>query len=168
LHIEYTAGGAASKTATETGASADASLLLADIVESDAAGGSDGIQGRGVALKDDGGGTDALTTLFAVVLAGEAGSGIDASTLTSLVAKLSAEAGSGIDTAGLLAMLASGETGTGADTGVIPGQKNLYDGDGGIGGDTLKALIGTSAAGSDMKLPGHQSHVRIPSKGVSL
>jgi hypothetical protein len=168
LHIEYTTGGATPKTATETGAGAGASSLLVDIVEGDAAGGSEGIKGRSVTLKDDGGGTDAFTTLFAGVLAGEAGSGLEQSTLTSLVVKLSAEAGSGIDTAGLSARLASSETGTGADIGAIPGQKNLFDGDEGIGGDTLKILIGTSATGSDMKLPGHQSHVRIPSKGVSL
>jgi hypothetical protein len=168
IHIEYTAGGVTSKMATETGAGADAHSLLVDIVEGDTAGGSEGIKGRGVALKDDGGGADVLMTLIAGVLAGEAGSGIEQSTLTSFVAKLSAEAGSGIDTAGLLAMLVSGEIGTGVDTGVIPGQKNLFDNDGGIGGDTLKTLIETSAAGSDMKLPGHQSHVRIPSKGVSL
>ncbi len=168
LHIEYTAGGATSKTATETGAGADASSLLANILKGDAVGGSEGIKGRGVALKDDGVGADTLTTFFAGLLAGEAGSGIEQSTLTSLVAKFSAEAGSGIDTTDLTAQLASTETGTGADNGVIPGQKNLFDGDGGVAADALKALIGISATGSDIKLPGHQSHVRIPSKGVNL
>jgi hypothetical protein len=168
LYIEYTTGGATPKTATETGAGTDVSSLIANIPEGDTAGGSEGIKGRGMALKDDGGGTDALTTFFAKMLAGEEGSGIEQSTLTSLVAKLSTEAGTGIDTAKLLAKLTSSETGTGADIGVIPGQKNLYDVDGGVAADALKTLIEISEAGSDMKLPGRQSHVRIPSKGVSL
>jgi hypothetical protein len=168
LHVEYTAGGAISKTAIETGAGADASSLLANIFEGDTAGGSEGIKGRGVALKDDGGGADTLTNFLAGLLSGETGSGIEQSTLTSLVAKFSTEAGSGIDTTDLTAQLTSTETGTGADNGVIPGQKNLFDCDGGVAADALKTLIETSDTGSDIKLPGHKSHVRIPSKGVSL
>ncbi len=168
LHIEYTAGGATAKTSAETGAGTDGSSLLAAIARGDTASGNESTKSRGLDTKDNGGGADALTALLVAVLAAETGSGVEQSTLTSAVARLSAETGSGIDIAALVASLASGETGTGVDTGWLAGLKNILGSDGGIGNDSLKALIGTSRAASDMKLPGRQGQVRIPSKGVSL
>jgi hypothetical protein len=169
LHIEYTAGGATAKNSGDSGVGADARLsFLTSLARTDTGGGSESATGRGLVIKDYGGGADALTALIAAVLAAETGSGVEQSTLTSMVAKLSAETGLGIDIAGLVARLASGETGVGVDAGMIPGLKSIFGGDGGVGGDALKALIETSGAGSDMKLPGRQGHVRIPSKGVSL
>jgi hypothetical protein len=168
LHIEYSTGGATAKTSAETGAGTDGSSLLATMAKSESGGGSESATGRGLVIKDSGGGVDALTALIAAVLASETGSGVEQSTLTSIGARLSAETGSGVDIAALVARLASGDVGLGADTGVIPGLKSIFGGDGGIGDDALKALIGTSGVGSEIKLPGRQGQVKIPSKGVSL
>jgi hypothetical protein len=169
LHIEYSTGGATAKNSNDSGAGADSRLsFLASLARADTGGGSESVKGRGLVINDSGGGADALTALIAAVLAAETGSGVEQSTLSSIVAKLSAETGSGVDIAGLVARLASSEVGHGADTGMILGLKSIFGGDGGIGCDALKALIGTSGGGSDMKLPGRPGQVRIPSKGVSL
>jgi hypothetical protein len=151
IHIEYTAGGATPKTSAETGTGAEGLVLQAAVYRGETAGGADTRQ-----------------SLLARLIKNENGTGVEQSLLASLVAKLSIEAGSGIETRSLVARLVSSETGTGADSGMIPGMKSAFGGDGGVGRDALKTLIETSGAGSDMKLPGRQSHVRIPSKGVSL
>lgn len=96
----------------------------------------------------------------------EAGAGVD-SRLSLLAGLVRADTGGGSDGIQVRG-LASGDVGLGADTGMIPGQKNLLSDDSGVGVDALKAIVGTSGAGSDMKLPGRQGHVTIPSKGVSL
>ncbi len=169
LHIEYTSGGATARTSAETGSGVDSRLsFLSSFARADVGGGSEGVAGRGLARNDSGGGTDALIALVAAFLAAETGHGIEQSTLMSLVAKVSAETGAGTDIAALVARLASGETGIGVDAGMIPGLKSLFGGDTGAGDDALKALIGTSGGGADMKLPGRLGQVRIPSKGVSL
>ncbi len=98
--------------------------------------------------------------------AAETGSGADVSSLLATMAK--AESGGGADAAEIIAGLLSGETGLGVDIGMIVGLKQLFSGDGGTSGDALKALINTSGSGSDMKLPGRQGRVGIPSRGVSL
>jgi len=151
LHIEYTEGGATAKTSAETGAGAESLVLQAAIARGEAAGG-----------------VDARQSLLAALVKNESGAGIEQSLLTSLVAKLSAETGSGIDIGGLVAVLAAMDSGLGVDSGWLAGLKSILSNDLGVGGDALKALIGTSGSGSDMKLPGRQGHVRIPSKGVSL
>ncbi len=151
LHIEYTAGGATAKTAAETGTGAEDLVLQAAMSRGETAGG-----------------TDTRQSLLASLIKNESGTGLEQSLLTSFVAKLSAEAGSGIETRTLVARLASGDVGLGADTGVIPGLKGLFGGDGGTGYDALKALIGTSRVGSEIKLPGRQGQVKIPSREVSL
>lgn len=152
LHIEYTSGGGATaKTSAETGDGADVSLLKATLQRAEAASG-----------------TDARQSLLAVLLRSESGTGVEQSLLNAPVAKLSAESGTGLETRNLMARLTSGEAGHGVDTGAIPGQKNISGEDSGLGDDALKALLESPGAVADMKLPGRQGHVRIPSKGVSL
>jgi hypothetical protein len=151
LHIEYTSGGATAKTSAETGAGTEGSALQ-------------GVMSRG----ETAGGADIRQSLFASLVKNEAGTGTEQSLLTSFVAKLSGDTGSGYDIAGLTARLATVENGLGADVGWLVGLKSILSGDDGIGNDALKALIGTSGAVSDMKLPGRQGQVTMPSKGVSL
>ncbi len=157
--------------AAESSIGIEASTLPSIIVKFDADAGA-GAEAAGLmaglATGEDGSGADALTVLLAVLLAAETGSGIDQSTLTSIVARLSAETGSGEDIAELIAEVISSETGLGVDIGMIVGLKQLFSGDEGTSGDALKALISTSGSGSDMKLPGRQGRVGIPSRGVSL
>ena len=150
LHIEYTEGGATAKTSAETGAGAEALVLQAAIARGETAGG-----------------VDARQSLLAALAKNENGAGFEQSLLTSGVAKLSAETGSGIETGGLIAGLAAVDSGLGIDAGWLAGLKSILSNDLGVGGDALKVLIGTGS-GADMKLPGRQGHVRIPSKGVSL
>jgi hypothetical protein len=114
------------------------------------------------------GGTDIRQSLFASLVKNEVGTGVEQSLCTSFSAKLSADTGSGSDSAGLMAGLSTMESGMGVDVGWLAGLKSILSGDGGSGGDALKALIGTSGAVADMKLPGRQGQVTIPSKGVSL
>ena len=96
----------------------------------------------------------------------ETGAGVD-SRLSVSAGLVRADTGGGSDDARNRS-LASRDVGLGADAAVIPGLKSVLGSDGGAGDDDLKALIGTSGSGADMKLPGRQGHVRIPSKGVSL
>jgi len=144
-------GGVTAKTSAETGAGAEGSVLRAAMQRAETASGA-----------------DARQSLLASLTRNENGTGVEQSLLTSLVARLVAETGSGIETRSLVARLLSSDAGHGVDTGVIPGLKSIFGNDGGIGYDALKALIGTSGAVSDMKLPGRQGQVKIPSKGVSL
>jgi hypothetical protein len=105
-------------------------------------------------------------------------------TAGGVTARTSAETDAGTETSLVAATLARGETATGTedvegrnlaiteygtstDLAVIPGVKSNVSNDGGRGDDVLEALIGTSRA-SDMKLPGRQGQVNIPSRGVSL
>jgi hypothetical protein len=60
------------------------------------------------------------------------------------------------------------DNGAGTDLAMIPGGKSNYGSDGGVGYDALKALLETPGAAADMKLPGRQGHVNIPSREVSL
>jgi hypothetical protein len=151
LHIEYSAGGGTAKTSAETGSGAEGLLLNAAAQRTEIAGG-----------------IDARQSLLASLIKSDGGSGVEQSLRTSYVAKLSADIGSGLEIRNLVVRLISGEGGHGVDTGAIPGQKSVIDEDGGLGYDALKVLIETSGAVSDMKLPGRQGHVKIPSKGVSL
>jgi hypothetical protein len=151
LHIEYTAGGPTVKTASETGSGVEGRLLRAAASRGETAGG-----------------TDTRQSLLASLIKSDSGSGVEQSLQTSSAAKLSAETGAGLETSYLVASLISGEAGHGVDTGAIPGQKSVIDEDTGLGYDALKALIGASGAVSDMKLPGRQGQVKIPSKGVNL
>jgi hypothetical protein len=151
LHIEYTAGGTTAKTSAENGAGAEGSALQ-------------GVMYRG----ETAGGTDIRQSLFASLVKNEVGTGVEQSLCTSFSAKLSSETGSGNDTAGLIAGLSTIESGLGVDVGWLVGLKSISSGDGGNGNDALKAVIGTSGAVADMKLPGRQGQVTIPSKGVSL
>ena len=98
--------------------------------------------------------------------AGDNGAGAD-SRLSFLAGLARADSGSGSDGAFGRGLVTS-DSGLGVDVGVIPGQKNITNSEEAIGDDALKALVGTSGVGSDMKLPGRQGHVTIPSKGVSL
>ncbi len=151
VYATGTEGGATAKTSAETGAGAEGSALRAAMQRAESAGGADTRQ-----------------SLLASLTRNENGTGVEQSLLSSLVARLAAETGSGIETRSLVARLVSSDVGHGVDTGVIPGLKSIFGNDGGIGYDALKALIGTSGAVSDMKLPGRQGQVKIPSKGVSL
>jgi hypothetical protein len=130
LYGTGTESGGTEKTASDSGAGADGSSLLATIAKS-----------------ESGGGLDSRLSFLASLARADTGS-----------------SGDGVTGRGLGLQ----DSGLGADTGMIPGMKSIFGGEGGIGYDALKALIETPGAGSDMKLPGRQGHVRIPSKGVSL
>jgi hypothetical protein len=99
-------------------------------------------------------------------IAGDTGSGAEVSSLLAVIAK--AESGGGADAAALIAENISIETGLGTDSSIIVGLKQLFSRDGGVSSDALKVLLAVSGSGSDIKLPGRQGRVGLPSKEVSL
>ncbi len=141
---------------------------LADILNTEGGSGTESVVGRAVVFGESGSGLDALSALLAALVRGETGSGAEQGLLISFVEKLASETGSGNDAAGLLAALAAVESGLGADSGWLVGLKIIFAGDAGAGLETLKALVESSRAGTDMKLPGRAGQVKIPSRGVSL
>jgi hypothetical protein len=156
-------------TSFDSGAGIEAVVAsLAELMKGDSSSDTEGISGRGLVLPDSGNGNDIILALIAAIAAADNGSGIEQSVLSSIVARIAAETGGGADAAEIIAGMIANETGLGSDAGVIIGLKQLLSGDGGISIDALKALIGTSKTGLDMKLPGRAGHVRIPSRGVSL
>jgi hypothetical protein len=168
LHIEYTSGGITARTADDSGTGADARLsFFSSLTRGDAGGGGEVTIGKGLAMHDQGSAVDVMTDLVAAVLAAETGSGIEASTLASLVNILSTETCSGNDTAALVAVLSAPESGLGVDIGWLIGLKTILSGDSGVAADALKALVGISG-GTEMKLPGRQGRVKIPSRGMNL
>ncbi len=153
-------------SSSESGAGAEAVVyLLSELLKGDSGSGVEGISGRGLVLPDSGTGVDSLSALLAAVPGSEAGSGIEQSLLSMIVAKFSAETGSGVELAALITLLVSGDGGTGSDLGRLLA-KAVLGSDGGSGRDALKVLAGK--AGSDVRLPGRQGQVRMPSKGVNL
>jgi hypothetical protein len=153
----------------DTGAGLDATVArLAALLKTESGSGLESISGRSLGRGESGSGVDARLACLAAITQAETGSGLEQSLVTSFVAKLAAETGQGSDTAGLIARLAALESGSGVDTGWLVGLKNIFSGDLGTGYEALKAMVGTSGAGSDMKLPGRAGQVGMPSKGVSL
>jgi hypothetical protein len=154
---------------SDVGSGLDAAVArLAALVKTDGGNGIEGIHGRSLSRGESGSGADARIALLAAIARGESGSGVEQSVLYATIAKLAEETGYGSDSAGLTSVLAALESGSGIDAGWLVGLKNILSGDLGTGYEALKALVGTSGAGSDMKLPGRAGQIRMPSKGVSL
>jgi hypothetical protein len=126
------------------------------------------LQEAGVTEKEssDGGSGAESSEETAALSKSETGSGVEQSLLSYLLS--ASDSGSSVEVAALIAVLILGDEGTGADVGILPWLEAVFGGDEGSGFDALKALIGTAASGSDMRLPGRTGQVRIPSKGVNL
>jgi hypothetical protein len=156
-------------TSFDSGAGIEAvAASLAEHTKGDSGSDTEDISGRSLTLPDFGCSSDMISALITAIVAAETGSGIEQSVLSSIVAKLAAETGSGADAAEMVAGIIASETGLGNDTGMIVGLKQLLSSDIGISIDALKALIGTSKTGLEMKLPGRAGRSGIPSRGVNL
>lgn len=130
---------------------------------SDTGNGADSTAARDLGLAEAGTGAEAseLTT-SGVATADDSGTGSEAAPSRQMTL---AETGQAAEAAAMLAAVAAGDSGSGADYSGLP--EAVTGADTGQGQDAVLVRIELAGAGADMKLPGRRGRMSIPNKEAS-